>query len=167
MAAGAFFGHSAQTSKHCWKKFLGRMFPAIYNFSIFSIRDFDGQVATVNCSSNNDLTNILATTLSATSDFNPLLNNTGHYFTFVIIILWKLSHVWENFCHNLSPAYSTLELCLNVIFIKPNNFSHNLSPAYSTLELCLTNYLLRFEISLRGKVSLCCKVTSLFTFTSV
>ena len=41
---------SAQTSKHLLKEVLGRMFPAIYNFSIFSIRDFDGQVATVNCS---------------------------------------------------------------------------------------------------------------------
>ena len=47
------------------------MFPAIYNFSIFPIRDFDGQVATVNFSSNDDLTNILATPLSAASDFNP------------------------------------------------------------------------------------------------
>ena len=41
---------SAQTSKHLLKEVLGRMFPAIYNFSIFSVRDFDGQVVTVNCS---------------------------------------------------------------------------------------------------------------------
>ena len=76
MAAGAFFGDSAQTSKHLLKEVLqkevlGTMFRAIYNFSIFSIRDFDGQVATVNCSSNDDLTNILATPLSAVSDFHP------------------------------------------------------------------------------------------------
>ena len=71
LTAGTFSGDSAQTSKHSLKEVLGRMFPAIYNFSIFSIRDFDGQVATVNCSSNDDLTNILATPLSAACDFNP------------------------------------------------------------------------------------------------
>ena len=46
----AFLGDSAQTSKYLLKEVLGRIFPAIYNFSIFSIRDFDDQVATVNCS---------------------------------------------------------------------------------------------------------------------
>ena len=71
LTAGAFFGGSAQTSKDLLKEVLGRMFPAIYNFSIFSIRDFHGQVATVNCSSNDDLTNIVATPLSAASDINP------------------------------------------------------------------------------------------------
>ena len=65
------FDDSAHMSKHLLKEVLGRMFPAIYNFSIFPIRDFDGQVATVNFSSNDDLTNILATPLSAASDFNP------------------------------------------------------------------------------------------------
>ena len=45
------------------------MFPAVYNFSIYSVGDFDGQVATVNCSSNDDLTNILATSFSAASYF--------------------------------------------------------------------------------------------------
>ena len=48
------------------------MFPAIYNinFSVFSIRDFDNQLATVNRSSNDDLTNsfILAIPLIAASD---------------------------------------------------------------------------------------------------
>ena len=86
LTAGAFFGDSTQTSKYLLKEVLGRMFPAIYNFSIFSMRDFVGQVATVNCSSNNDLTNILATPLSAASVFNPKLNNTTYYFTFVIIL---------------------------------------------------------------------------------
>ena len=81
LTARAFFGDKASTERS-----LGRMFPAIYNFSIFSMRDFDGQVATLNCSSNNDLTNILATPLSAASVFNPKLNNTTYYFTFVIIL---------------------------------------------------------------------------------
>ena len=71
MTAGAFFGDSAETSKQLLKEVLGRMFPAIYHFSIFSVRDFDDQVATVNCSSDDDLTNILATPLSAASDFYP------------------------------------------------------------------------------------------------
>ena len=71
MTAGVYFGDSAQTSKHLLKEVLGRMFPAIYNCLIFSIGDFDGHVATANISSNDDLTNILATTLSAASDFNP------------------------------------------------------------------------------------------------
>ena len=71
LTAGAFFGDSAQKSKHLLKEVLGRIFPAIYNFSIFSIRDFDGKVATLNCSSNDNLTNILATPLSAASDLNP------------------------------------------------------------------------------------------------
>ena len=71
LTAGGFFGDSAQTSKHLLEEVMGRMFPAIYHFSIFSIRDFDGQVATLNCSSNDDLTNILATPLWAASDFNP------------------------------------------------------------------------------------------------
>ena len=57
------------SSKHLLKKVLGRMFPAVYNFSIYSVGDFDGQVATVNCSSNDDLTNILATSFSAASYF--------------------------------------------------------------------------------------------------
>ena len=47
------------------------MFPAIYSFSIFSMGDLDGHVATVTCSSNDDLTNILARPLSAASDFDP------------------------------------------------------------------------------------------------
>ena len=70
LTTGTFLGDSAQTSKHLLKE-LGRMFPASYNFSIFSIRDFDGQVATENCSWNDDLTNILATPLWGASDFNP------------------------------------------------------------------------------------------------
>ena len=67
------FGDSAQTSKNPLKENQGRMFPAIYNinFSVFSIRDFDNQLATVNCSSNDDLTNsfILAIPLIAASDW--------------------------------------------------------------------------------------------------
>ena len=92
MTAGAFFGDSAQTSKHLLKVILGRMFPAIYKFSIFSIRDFDGQVATVPqwwpLFLNDDLTNsfILATTLSAASHVNPLLYNAAYYVTFARIL---------------------------------------------------------------------------------
>ena len=71
MTAGAFFCDRAQTLTHLLKEDLGRIFPVIYNFSIFSIKDFDGQVATVNCFSNDDLTNILAKHLSAASDFHP------------------------------------------------------------------------------------------------
>ena len=56
LTPGAFLGGSAQTSKDLLKEVLGRMFPAIYNLSIFS---------------NDDLTNILATPLSAASDINP------------------------------------------------------------------------------------------------
>ena len=67
------FGDSAQTSKNPLKENQGRMFPAIYNinFSVFSIRDFDNQLATVNCSSNDDLTNsfILSIPLTAASDW--------------------------------------------------------------------------------------------------
>ena len=102
---GAFFGDSTQTSKHLLKEVLRRMFPAIYNFSIIWIRDF-------HCSSNDDLTNILATTLSAADHFNPWLSNTEYYFTLVYILTIKYSHVWQDFSHNLSPAYSRLELCL-------------------------------------------------------
>ena len=67
------FGDSAQTSKDPLKENQGRMFPAIYNinFSVFSIRDFDNQLATVNCSWNDDFTNsfILAIPLTAASDW--------------------------------------------------------------------------------------------------
>ena len=60
----------------------GEMFTAIYNnnFSIILIRGFEGQVATVNCSSNDDLTNsfVLATTLSAASDFLIHYSITRH-----------------------------------------------------------------------------------------
>ena len=67
------FGDSAQTSKNPLKENQGRMFPAIYNinFSVFSIRDFDNQLAIVNCSWNDDFTNsfILAIPLTAASDW--------------------------------------------------------------------------------------------------
>ena len=49
--------------------FLGECFLLFTIFPIFSLRDLDRTVATVNCSSNDVLTNILATPLSATSDF--------------------------------------------------------------------------------------------------
>ena len=71
-------GHFLAIAHRCqsirWNKFWGEC------SLLFLIRDFDGEVATVNCSSNDDLTKrfILATSLSAASDFLIHYSITRH-----------------------------------------------------------------------------------------
>ena len=109
----------AQSSRHPLKKVLGRIFSAICNsnFSIFLIRDFDGQVATVNCSSNDDLTNSFILATPTPSDFLIHYSITGR----IIILLLAFKHEGIHMCGRNVPITT--------------------HPLYSAHELCLTNYL--------------------------
>ena len=89
----------------------------------------------------------------------------------LIILTRKYSHVCEDFSHDLSSDYTTFELCVtNYLFglVKMKLCRSRDLKEFSDLEHV---YMRRevnsnwFEISLRGKISLWCKVTSLFAST--
>ena len=86
----------------------------------------------------------------------------------LIILTRKYSHVCEDFSHDLSPDYTTFELCVtNYLFglVKMKLCRSRELKEFSDLEHVYMRREVNFEISLRGKILLWCKVTSLFAST--